>query len=620
MSKMKQMELFNLPKVESTRERGRSRKTVKSKVKVEGPILVRNEWPYEYVTNPDRLPDIAEDLSKHLVLGFDSETLGKDPHLHEVRLIQLTRHGKTYLLDYGKMGTLGAVSKVLSDGALKVGHFLKFDTKMMQQRLGLEPGPLFCTHAAAKVLDAGKKKKGFSLYDIALKFLGLELDKTEQMSDWSGELTEKQLVYAAVDGEAPLKLHPILMRKLSQHDLVSTARLEFSLIPAVSSLELVGIKVDEDKWMALAERNEEEREGLDEQMRSIVEDLFPGKGDSFNPRSPIQVKEVLKKMGLRVQSTGVDAIKRYRKKYPFVQLLLDYRDYQTKCGTFGMNFLNYIHPETGRIHPEFDPFGSGTGRYSCSNPNIINIPSDARWRECFIPQEGYSYIVSDFSQIELRIAACISKDEEMIRAYQDGEDIHRLTASIILGVPPSSVTLSQRRYAKPVNFGLIYGMSADTLSSYAKNKYGVEMSYDEAQEYRKRFFRRYKGLREWHGEAYRIVNRGVVEMRTVGGRSRQWVEQKVWVSHILNTPVQGTAADGMKRAHTLLYEALKPYGVKASIVNVIHDEMVVEVEKGLEEEIQQIQRDCMVKGMEEFVQDVPVVVDSAIGDSWNAKS
>ena len=614
---MKQLDLFKLPKVEN--KKGKKGRRQAKKLSIEMPIMVRPEWPYEYIKNTDFLPSIAEDLSKQMAIGLDIETYGLDPYVDEIRLVQLSREGKTYLLDYGKMGTIGPVSEVLKDGPLKVGHSLQFENKMISKWFGYDFYPQFCTMTGAKLINAGQKKFGFKLVDVVLEYLGVELDKTEQTGDWSQELTERQLVYAALDSECPLKMHPDMMRKLNRMKLKDTAFLEFELLPAVAAMELAGIRVNEKKWQALADENEIKRDNLFSQLQEMAEEAIPGRGYNFNPRSHIQVREVLKAQGLEVTSTAVDNIKRFHKEYPFIELLLEFRELQNRVSTFGSAFLDHIHEITGRIHPDFWPLGTDTGRYSCSNPNLNNIPNDPRWRECFIPAEGFVYSIFDYSQIELRIAACIANDSVMLRAYREGIDLHRLTAATIYGCKVTEVTPAQRQASKAINFGLIYGMSAETLMVYAKNSYGVNMTIEEAKRYRTKFFQKYRGLKAWHSEAYRIVDREVVQMRTIGGRLRKWADNKPWITHLLNTPVQGTAADGMKAAHVLLYNALKSFGYDARIVNVIHDEFIVEVREDLQEDVAEIQRGCMKKGMEVYVKDVPVVVEGGTGSSWASK-
>lgn len=611
---MKQLDLFGVTKVP------KSKKSKETLVEVkELPILVRPEWPYEYITEVSRLVDVYEDLKRSVVLGFDIETLGLDPYQHAIRLIQLSRPGKTYILDYGKLGTLGPVESLLRGGGVKVGHYLKFELKMFRRWFGFFPEPIFCTMTADRLIKAGQQKRGFRLYDIVLEYLGIELDKAEQKSDWGIELSERQLVYAALDSECPTKMHSTLVRQLNHLGLMDAARLEFELIPAIVDLELAGIKVDREKWYELAVINRREHEELELQMRDMVDEVMPGRGLGFNFRSPVQVKELLAAYGLNVTSTSVDNIKKFQKKIPLIGLLLKYRELQTRISTFGESFLDNIHSATGRIHSEFDPIGTDTGRYACSSPNLMNIPHKESWRSCFIPEEGFIYSIGDYSQIELRIAACVAPDAVMLAAYKSGIDLHRLTAATVYGCNLEDVTKEQRQAAKSLNFGLVYGMSADTLRTYARNNYGVDMSEGQAKEYRFRFFKKYSGLRNWHNKTYEALNRDVVEIRTASGRLRKWADQPPWVSHLLNTPVQGSAADGMKKAHILLHKALEPYGEDARIVNVVHDEFVIETRKELAMVVKQLHQQCMIEGMMYFIKDVPIEVEVSLGQNWAAK-
>lgn len=627
-----QLGLFgNMPKV-PVPPKGQSKKaTPKGKdlpgtggtVKIElVDFYAKPAWPWEYVTDPNDLPRIAEDLSKRPLNGLDIETTGVDPHQDRVRLVQLARHGQTYLLDLFRLGTLGPVADVLKGGPIKVGHVLKFETKMLNATQGIEPYPLFCTHTANKLID--RQYSGNTLAEVADNYLGIKMDKTEQASDWSApELSERQLDYAALDAEAPVKLYQPMADALLADGLGHIAQLEFDLIHPVAALETAGIKIDVERWRKNADELEQEANQLEAQLKQLLhEEGFPGAA-RFNARSPQQVMEALHAVGPQVKSTREETLKKYRMRYPFVDVLLKYREVHKKVSSWGHKYLEHLNEHTHRFHPKFDPLGAASGRYSCSSPNLQQIPHTAFWRGCFIAEDGYLILVADYSQIELRVAAAIARDQDMLEAYKAGIDIHRLTAATVYGGRVEAVTKDQRQAAKAINFGLIYGMSAEGLKHYARSSYGVILSDAEARQFRSRYFQRYGGIKRWHEEQKIELESGRMrEIRTLGGRVRKWTPDKVpWLGIILNTPVQGTAADGMKQSQVILHKRLKAagYGDGARVVNLVHDEIVMEVRKDLIGEVSPLLCQSMVDGMKVYIKDVPIEVEPLVGDSWAAK-
>ena len=268
---------------------------------------------------------------------------------------------------------------------------------------------------------------------------------------------------------------------------------------------------------------------------------------------------------------------------------------------------------TGRIHAECHQSGASTGRLSCRKPNLQQIPRDKSFRSCIAAPPGYRLIIADFSQIELRIAAEITGDATMIKAYHNGQDLHKMTASIITEKPLHQICKNERQAAKAVNFGLIYAMGADGLMAYAQNIYGVNLTINQAQNFIARFFGAYQGIEKWHNEIRKSITR---ETRTLGNRRRLW-DSNPPITERLNTPIQGTSADILKKALSILPNALAGIGLK--IIACIHDEIILETPAKKAEKASHILTQTMIAAGEHYLKKVPVEVDVIISDNWADK-
>jgi len=264
--------------------------------------------------------------------------------------------------------------------------------------------------------------------------------------------------------------------------------------------------------------------------------------------------------------------------------------------------------------------GAGTGRMTCSSPNLQQTPHELR---AYIkPREGCVLVKADFSQIELRIAAALAKDRRMLQAFREGTDLHRLTASLILSKPIDRVAKEERQLAKALNFGLLYGMGAGGLKTYAATQYGVSLSLERAREYREKFFATYPGLAKWHRDTGRTLREaksrgeGGIVVETLAGRKR-WVPEDA-LTAALNTPVQGTGADGLKAAVAVLYKRLLERGLwgEVRIVLLVHDEVVVEAPEPLAVVATHLLTEAMREGMEAIVKGVPIEVEAGIYADW----
>jgi len=491
-------------------------------------------------------------------------------------------------------------------GTTKLFQNAKFDLSFLKIA-GIDvEGPVFDTMLAEQLILSGLGNSPVNLAALSKKYLQKPLPKQQQKSDWSGELSKEQLEYAARDVAVLLELYKPLFEAIKKAKLSEVAQIEFETLPAVVELELNGILLDRQKLENLTEKLRMELEEAEAECRKLF-------GDGINLNSHKQLLEAFRKRGIKAESTSVETLKSLEKKHPEVAVILQYRKASKAVSTFSSKLPGFIHPLTGRIHSSYRQLGAATGRFSCSNPNLQQVPNEPRFRECFIPAPGNKFVISDYSQIELRVAAAISRDPVMLNAYKTGEDLHRQTAAILTGKDPTDIDKKERQLAKAVNFGLLFAMGARGLSEYAQTSYGVKMSLKEAEDFKKKFFAHYTGLREWH----KCTNNGTsYEARTLKGRRRLW-DNNSTLNGRLNMPVQGTAADIMKIALGRLPGALKDTGAK--LVAIIHDEIILEVPEPRAEEVKTILVSVMESAGGGFI-DIPLTAEAAIADSWAGKA
>jgi DNA polymerase-1 len=563
----------------------------------------------------------GESLEQPPMFGLDCETTGLDPHVHTIRLIQLAVPDQpVMLIDLPQIAPCDRrlLQRLLASPTLKITHNGKFDWQFLAQA-GLQPAPpFFDTQLAYRVLTAGLKTS-LSLQTLAQKLLNIELDKTQQVSDWSKPLTSKQLQYAALDAAILLELYPILFKKLERSHLLKIAQLEFHCMPAVAQMELNGMLLDLSRWQTLGAKLESDRDVALHQLSQLriagnaQMSLLPEMTDTINPNSPQQVLAALQAFGIPVNSTNQKELVPLAKHYPVIRALLDYRHLSKITATFADSLPKHIHPVTGRIHPTYYQLGARSGRFSCRNPPLQTIPRDAAARTCFVAAPGCQIIRADYSQIELRIVARLSGDARMQRAYCRSEDLHRLTAALVTGKAIDAVSEEDRRLAKAINFGLIYGMGAAKLQSYAETKYGVTLSLEEAKAFRKRFFEAYTGVAEWHETIKRSYIRGTKESRTLAGRRRRWAD-KPRLAELLNHPVQGLNADITKLALVKLVKVLTD--TRAKLICTVHDEILLECPAVEAKHISDLLHRCMIVAAQKFLYPIPVVVDIKVSASW----
>jgi DNA polymerase-1 len=385
-------------------------------------------------------------------------------------------------------------------------------------------------------------------------------------------------------------------------------------------MELSGIGVDQAHLTTLGQQLDLEATHAAATLTTLLQAipsveqgaLFPAPPEAINLDSPSQVLTVLQRLGVPVESTSQWELAALAETFPVVKALLAYR-HAKKALTLASSLATHIHPVTGRVHATYWQLGAATGRFSCSDPNLQQMPRTAAFRRCFIAPPSSQLAIADYSQIELRVMAELSGDPRMLAAYQAGEDLHTLTAALLLDKAMDQVTRSERQAAKAVNFGLIYAMGAESLRAYAQHSYEVTLTLEEARSFRERFFAAYTGVAEWQQQIRETMP--VMESRTLSGRRRQWSEPP-GIAALYNTPVQGGAADIIKRALGLLPQALQ--GTGAAIIGTIHDEILVEAPEDRTAEVASILKTTMEQAGQTYLSRVPVVADVRIASSWAA--
>ncbi len=590
---------------------------------------------YQVIKTEEELRKAVESLSAQQAIGLDTETTELDPYLGRLRLIQLATPAGVHIVDLNAFGN-GGNGDFLKTNALaplrdllsaprpiKIAHNAKFDAKFIKHQLGADLGGIFDTLLASQLIGAGDIEERHGLEIVASRYLNESVDKTERLSNWNFELSEAQLQYAARDAAVLLPLREKLIERLRSDSLINCAQLEFECVMTVADMELTGFYMHKDLWLDQLAKVEKRRAQLADELQNVLAEessqgtLFGGpQRDDINLDSHQQLTQALERLGIPVpDSTRNWKLQPLAAQYPVIATLLEYRTVQKALTSYGQNMIDLINPTTGRLHADFRQIGAPTGRFSCTNPNIQQVPHAVEYRRCFSGHpEGRKLIIADYSQIELRILAEFSGDQGFISAFNSGADLHRVTAAEVFNVPLDQVSKDQRDFAKRLNFGVVYGIGAQRFSMM------TGLSVSEAENVLRKYFATYRQLDTYLHEA---ANRAVRDRQARTGSGRlvrfRYDEQdrqqiSMTKRNGKNTPIQGTSADILKRALRLLKDELR--GTNGQIVNIIHDEIVVEADAGEAEAVAQKVERAMCAAGEEYLKTVPVKVETEIADEW----
>jgi len=574
---------------------------------------------YTLVTEASDLANITNALKGVEVVGLDIETTDLSPRNGRVRLLQLATPEETFVVDVFETGDLASLKEILESGPVKVLQNGKFDYSFLKAEHGISVSPIFDTMLAAQLLAGGDQSPSYALEAVAERHAGIEMDKSARGENWSGELSEAQIEYAARDAAVLLPLRERLTKELQEERLVRVAKIEFDAVAAIAEMELAGIKLNVAKWKELEKtirrRRDEVALALDAQFPA-PDGVLPleGLGPRLNLNSPQQITDAFRSLGIDLPDTRVWTL--LNVDHPAARLLLEYRELQKKLGTYLETYPSFIHPKTGRIHANFLQCRVPTGRLACTSPNIQQVPHEDEFRSCFVAEQGNVLVIADYSQIELRILAEVSGDPGFVRAFQEGEDLHRVTAATMFGVEKDAVTKEQRSAAKRINFGLAYGRGAKSLSA--------QLGTDEerARELIAEYFANYPKVQRYlQATADEAVKMGT--LRTLSGRIRKFGDVSGLDSmtkgalrrEAMNFPIQGASADIAKLALNYIREQLED--LEAHLINCIHDEFVVECKQDVAEEVAERTKVAMNKAGAALLKKVPVEVEVAISHEWS---
>jgi DNA polymerase I len=579
---------------------------------------------YELIQDPARLVEVAGLLAAEPILGVDTETDGLDPYSVRLLLLQVATPHKAYIVDCQRVDPLPLKPILEGDRALKLLQNAKFDYKILKHIAGIELGAIFDTMLAERLLTAGRSRE-ISLRQLAMKYAGIAMDKTIRKSfvgvKGDDYLSEAQLTYAARDALIMFDIYRLQHAELKKLHMLKVAELEFQCVAAVGDMELAGVKIDTDRWRAILTHVAVDRDRaaaeLNEMLAGVARQSTMFGVPTINLNSGPQIIEAFARLGVELADTS-EATLTKAGDHPAIKKLLEYRSHEKTLSAFGEQLLALINPNTGRLHPDFNQYGADTGRFSCTNPNVQQIPATSDFRACFVASEGCKLVTCDYSQAELRILAELSGDPAFVEAFKGGGDLHAITASQMFQVPLDQVSKPQRSAAKSINFGLAYGRGPGSLALQ------LGVSQDEAKSLIEKYFQAYTGIQQWLDKAARDAVRKGYSETTLGRRrfydvpSRDDPEYRMKVGSIerqgKNTPIQGGNADMTKIALVYLRGALRGY--QARVVNTVHDEIVVEVIAEQAEDVKRIVEHEMIRAGEQILQTVPVVADAAIGDYW----
>ena len=596
---------------------------------------------YETILEESRLIAWIEKLKKAPVFAFDTETDSLDNiTANMVGLSFATEPGIAAYVpvahDYldapeqiSRERALELLKPILEDEkALKVGQNLKYDRGILQN-YGIElRGIAFDTMLESYILDSVVGRHDMdSLSDRWLKHKTITFE--EIAGKGKNQLTFNQIAleeagrYAAEDADVTLQLHLKMWPKLQKHEgpLNVFQNIEMPLVPVLSRIERNGVKIDPT---VLHNHSGE----LAQRLTELEQKAHELAGEAFNLSSPKQLQTILfEKQGIKplkktpggAPSTSEEVLEELALDYPLPKVILQYRGLAKLKSTYTDKLPLMINPKTGRVHTSYHQAVAATGRLSSTDPNLQNIPvrneEGRRIRQAFIAPEDYLIVSADYSQIELRIMAHLSRDKGLLTAFAEGKDIHRATAAEVFGLPLESVTNEQRRSAKAINFGLIYGMSAFGLSRQ------LNIPRKESQKYMDLYFERYPGVLEYMERTRKQAKeQGYVE--TLDGRRlylpdinasnaarRAGAERAA-----INAPMQGTAADIIKRAMIAVDGWLQKEQPRVKMIMQVHDELVFEVHKDDVEAVSQKIHELMENSMQ---LDVPLLVEVGSGVNWD---
>jgi DNA polymerase-1 len=598
--------------------------------------LTADKTPHSYklVENESALNNLVSEMSSLKEFCFDTETTSLSALDSEIVALSFSwRKGEGYLIYFpeSKRETLAVLEKLRpvfkNTVSLKIGQNLKFDIQVLAN-YGIEvKGPLFDTMLAHYLLEPDLRHNMDLLSETYLSYTPVPIesligDKGKNQKNMRSVPIEKILEYAVEDADVTYQLKEVFEPRLRKEGLTEIAeKIEMPLIGVLADMERTGVFVDEENLKSITGQ-------LREDIITLEKEIYDLSGIEFNISSPKQLGDILfirmklddnaRVTKTKQFSTNEEILQRLAHKHPIIGKVLEYRGLKKLLSTYVEALPLLINNSTGRIHTSFNQAVASTGRLSSNNPNLQNIPvRDERGREirkAFVPADGHIFFSADYSQIELRLMAHLSRDKSMIADFLSGNDIHAATASKIFGVDIKDVTREMRSSAKTANFGIIYGISSFGLSER------LTIGRKEAKELIDGYFNSYPGVKIYMDESIRKA-RDLGYVTTMFGRrrytrdihSRNQVVRGNAERNAINAPIQGTAADIIKIAMIRIHYRLKKEALKAKMILQVHDELIFEVLPGELE----ILKDIVLNEMSGAANlDVPLKVDWGTGKNW----
>ena len=589
---------------------------------------------YTLAVTEEQITDVVNRLKDAENLCFDTETDSPEPITANLVGISLSTEPETaFYIPVNVEDALDQkrVSELLkplfeNDKMRKIAHNYKFDLLVLKRAGFTLKGPVFDTMVAAYLLDTSQRLKMDTLAKQYLNYEPIPIDELigkgrskKTMADIPySEITN----YACEDADITFQLFEILSKKLEEDQLLEiSGDVDFPLIHVLADIELNGVKIDSGMLEQFSKELTEDLIALEKQIFEITE-------EEFNLNSPQQLGQILfekmklpagKKTKTGQYSTSEDVLSKLAGEYEVPSLILDYRSLSKLRSTYVDALPKLVNPDTGRIHTDFNQTVTATGRLSSSNPNLQNIPiRTARGREirkAFVPADGYKMLAADYSQVELRVIASISGDEQMIEAFRNGEDIHARTAKEIFGLKSiGDVEPSHRRKAKEVNFGIPYGVSAYGLAS----RLGI--SNTDGKEMIDQYFERFPGIKTYIEETVAFAKENGYVSTLLGRRryipdinSGNWNIRGFAERTAINMPIQGTAADIIKLAMIHIHDFLQNENLKSRMLLQVHDELIFEIHESESKEVPIKIKELMETAFELAV---PLDVEMGLAGNW----
>lgn len=627
-----------------------------------------------YLTETDKAQAAITELTGSTKLCADFETTGLQAGIAEPRLLQLCNadpeeeNRTVYVFDLFKTNIKNELKRLIETREMLIGHNLNFDLQFFYY-LGIDfKNKIFDTYVAERVLRAGFKEKRYSpqinkpyfadvscgLKAVAERRLNLEIDKEQRLTDWSVDnLTLDQIEYAARDVDILPKIASDQLAELKEEELLGVYSIESQCIRPVARMCYRGFGIDVAKLKTLREKIETDLEKKTNEFIQSLDDTLPEehklpRGTSgeilvgkkakkeFNPGSTAQVVRAFQAAEIAIPvdgSTGKPtlnqiALAEFDSDNPTIVLYRERAKIETRLEHVN-KLIDNVNPITNRIHSGYNQMGANSGRFTSSGSpktaktkkktvfavNIQQIPRSKDFRECFVAAPGYKLVISDFSQIELRLGAELVNIPQMRKAFNENIDLHTLTASLIYKKDINEVSKDERQDGKTLNFALLYGMGYRKYKTYAAQS-GKVITLSEAKVAHMAFHNAYPRLRQWHQERAALVEEGWTYTRTALGRRRLLSYDDATMMACANTLIQGSGADILKMAIGNLNNYLDD---SVHLIACVHDELVLEVKEELAEEYKKILEDAMVRAAETVLKSVPASADASIGDSWAAK-